>query len=197
MNWNPVEPKHHDALLSLARESIKFGIDNGSVMEVDPASYPAPLRETLSTYVTLHKRGDLRGCIGHLEARYPLVVDLVHSAYAAAFHDTRFPPVSEEELNEIDISISVLSPLEEIEFSSEEDLLQKVIPGKDGLVLQDHGLRGCFLPVMWERLPSPEIFLKFLKEKAGLPHSYWSETLRVFRFRAQKIPNGKGDSHLP
>ena len=124
-----------------------------------------------------------------LEACRPLVEDVAENACAAAFDDPRFEPLSKEEFDELDIHISVLSPPEEMTFVSEKDLLERVRPGVDGLILQEGGRRGTFLPSVWEELPDKELFLMHLKMKAGLPNTYWSDSLRVFRYTAEYFPD--------
>ena len=137
--------------------------------------------------MTLHLHGNLRGCIGSLEAFRPLLIDVAENAYAAAFEDPRFDPLSVEEFGELEISISILSPSEPITFSSEEDLLQKIRPGIDGLILIEGRRRSTFLPAVWEDLPNPKDFLAHLKLKAGLPVDYWSNSLQVRRYTVQEI----------
>ncbi len=187
MSSNEIDPRLHQTLLELARESIAYGLRHGREPSVDPQDYPPELRVPRATFVTLHRGGQLRGCIGTLEAHRPLVSDVVANAYAAAFSDPRFPPLSEPELDDLDISISVLTPPEEIHFHSEEELLEQLRPGIDGVILQEDGRRGTFLPSVWEQLPDRRQFLEHLKLKAGLPPGYWSDSLRAYRYTAQEI----------
>lgn len=152
-----------------------------------PEGTSLALLENRATFVTLEIAGQLRGCIGTLEAYRPLAEDVAANALAAACHDPRFPPLSPAECPEIKISISVLSSPEEILFSSENDLLGQIRPGMDGLILQEGIQRGTFLPSVWEQLPEKELFFEHLKQKAGLPFGYWSDTLRVFRYQSEYI----------
>lgn len=182
---------HQNLLLKLARESIcqtlepkASGFDS---LFQDLENIPE-FKEERATFVTLTINGALRGCIGMLEACRPLIEDVAENAKSAAFHDPRFPPLSRKEFEKIDIHISVLSPPEEITFSSEADLLECMRPGIDGLILQEGGRRGTFLPCVWEELPGKEEFLMHLKMKAGLPAGYWSDSLRVFRYTAEYFP---------
>ena len=162
----------------------------GTLEEKFPSIGTCPeLKEERATFVTLTIGGALRGCIGMLEACRPLVEDVAENACAAAFDDPRFEPLSKEEFDELDIHISVLSPPEEMTFVSEKDLLERVRPGVDGLILQEGGRRGTFLPSVWEELPDKELFLMHLKMKAGLPNTYWSDSLRVFRYTAEYFPD--------
>lgn len=140
-----------------------------------------------ATFVTLEIGGQLRGCIGMLEAHRPLANDVAENAFSAAFRDPRFPPLSDVEFDDLEISISVLSPPEEMSFSSEKDLLDQIRPGIDGLILEEGFRKGTFLPSVWEQLSEKEAFLEHLKQKAGLPPGYWSDTLRVFRYTAEYI----------
>ncbi len=170
------------ALLELARASIAHGLDHGTPLPVDPEAYDGRLREAGAAFVTLHLSGRLRGCIGSLEARRPLVVDVAHNAFAAAFSDPRFPPLTRPELERVEIEISILNPAEPIEAESEEALLEQLRPGTDGLILEEGPYRATFLPTVWESLPDPRDFLAQLKLKAGLPPHHWSPTLRFWRY---------------
>jgi AmmeMemoRadiSam system protein A len=140
-----------------------------------------------STFVTLHLDGQLRGCIGSLEAHRPLAEDVAANAFAAAFRDPRFPPVSRAEAARLALEISVLSPAEPMHFRSEADLLAQLRPGIDGLILSDLGRRGTFLPSVWSQLPAARDFLVHLKHKAGLPADHWSATLSVERYTTESF----------
>ena len=169
-------------LLTLARASIAHGLSKGHALPVKLADYPHTLTQPRATFVTLERHGQLRGCIGMLEAIRPLVEDVAENAYAAAFRDPRFPPLRDAELADLQLHISILSPAEALSFDSEADLLAQIRPGIDGLILHDHGHRGTFLPSVWEQLPDKTQFLQHLKQKAGLPAHYWSDTLQVSRY---------------
>jgi uncharacterized protein len=197
---NNMKPEHQQLLLQIARDAIFQSLEAAGrggrcFFQTLGKKFPdlgkvPELREERATFVTLTMDGALRGCIGMLEACRPLAEDVAENAKAAAFRDPRFPPLSEEEFEKIDIHISVLSPPEEITFSSEAGLLEQIRPGTDGLILQEGSRRGTFLPSVWEELPDKEQFLTHLKMKAGLPGSYWSGTLRVFRYTAEYFPDG-------
>ena len=148
---------------------------------------PDELEEERATFVTLTIDGSLRGCIGRLEACRSLAEDVAENAVSAAFHDPRFPPLSRDEFDRLNISISILSQPEEMLFASEHDLLSQIRPRTDGLILQEGERRGTFLPSVWAELPDQELFFEHLKLKAGLPAGYWSDTLRVFRYTAESI----------
>ncbi|WP_456417756.1 AmmeMemoRadiSam system protein A [Thiolapillus sp.] len=177
-------------LLQTARASIHTGLHEGHPLQVKPADYEPALQAQRATFVTLNKRGELRGCIGHLEAIQPLIKDVADNAFSAAFQDNRFPPLQKEEFDQIDIHISVLSPAEPLSFSSEQELLRQIRPGIDGLILQDGYYRGTFLPSVWEQLPTREAFLAHLKMKAGLPANYWSDSIQVSRYTTESFSEG-------
>lgn len=175
-------------LLSLARESIREGLESGHPTAVETDLWPAPLQARGASFVSLHRAdGSLRGCIGTLQRRQSLVADVAEHAYAAAFRDPRFPPLTPGELAPITIELSVLSEPEPLPVSSEAELLASVQPGEDGLILEDGAHRGTFLPAVWASLPEPEDFVRELKRKAGLPPDYWSDTLNVRRYRTESF----------
>jgi len=157
-------------------------------MKVDPGAFPAALRAERACFVTLKRHGELRGCIGHLEACAPLVCDVVENAFSAAFRDPRFAPLTPPELEDLEIHISVLTPAEPIAFDSEAELLRQIRPFVDGLILEEGLHRGTFLPSVWEQLPEPEQFLRHLKLKAGLGEHYWSGEMRVSRYETESFP---------
>lgn len=133
-------------------------------------------------FVTLTRAGELRGCIGTIEAHRPLADDARENALAAALRDPRFPPLTERELAEVSIELSVLSVPEPLPFADEADLLGRLRPGRDGLILVHGPQRGVFLPAVWRNLPTPATFLRQLKVKAGLAEDFWSPRLEVQRF---------------
>lgn len=169
-------------LLDLARQSIAHGLESGRPLKIDQADFPDELSQPRATFVTLERAGQLRGCIGMLEAMRPLAEDVAENAFSAAFRDPRFPPLSAAELVDLELHISVLSPAEAMHFDSEADLLKQLRPGLDGLILREDGRRATFLPAVWDDLPDPSQFLRHLKQKAGLPAAYWSDSLQVSRY---------------
>ncbi|MES9857823.1 MAG: AmmeMemoRadiSam system protein A [Sedimenticola sp.] len=185
---NTLNQEERQTLLSLAHDAITQGLEHQSPVKIDPAVYPEHLQATRAAFVTLHRNGQLRGCIGHLEAIQPLVQDVCDNAFAAAFRDPRFPPLSAAELADLELHISVLTPSSPMNFSSEEDLLRQLQPGIDGLILEDGRYRGTFLPSVWEQLPNPTDFLRRLKQKAGLAPDYWSKSLTVRRYYTESFP---------
>jgi len=178
-----VEAGQKITLLRIARESITSGLRPGQPLTVDTAEYHGALTETLASFVTLSREGKLRGCVGSLRATRPLIQDVAHAAFAAAFQDHRFAPLAQTELATTSIDISVLSTPEPLAVNSEQELLERLNPEVDGLILEDRGHSATFLPKVWEQLPEPGQFLAHLKHKAGLPGDYWSDSLRVHRYR--------------
>ena len=174
-------------MLRVARASIAHGLRQGRPLEVRIEDFDAALGEPRATFVTLNRQGRLRGCIGMLEAQRPLIRDVAENACAAAFRDPRFPPLTEVECDDLALHISVLSPSRALQFATENDLLQQLRPGIDGLILSDGARRGTFLPSVWEQLPGREQFLAHLKQKAGLPVDYWSDSLVVRRYTTESF----------
>lgn len=174
-------------LLRVAKASVGHGLERGSPLPVLPGEYPPALKAVRASFVTLELEGTLRGCMGHLEAFEPLVVDVAENAYAAAFRDPRFPGVTSTELADLEFHISVLSPAEPLSFSSERELIESLRPGVDGLILEDGTRRGTFLPSVWDSLADPTQFLAHLKIKAGLAPNHWSETLKISRYTTESF----------
>jgi len=174
-------------LLNIAREAIqkKARDQKLPVLEVD--SFAPSLRKKRASFVTLKKRGDLRGCVGTLKAEQPLVEDVQVRALAAAFHDFRFPPVDAEELDEIRIEVSVLTKPRTLVYESPEDLISELEPGLDGVVLSDGYHKATFLPQVWEKLPDVETFLSRLCYKMGVKPDLWQgKKLDVKTYRVIK-----------
>jgi uncharacterized protein len=180
-------PESRATLLAVALAAIERGLECGRPPAVQAADYPPELRDLRATFVTLRTAGNLRGCIGTCQPLRPLVEDVAHNAFAAAFQDPRFPPLAREELAGLHLHISLLSIPEPIAFASEQDLLAQVRPGVDGLLLEERSRKATLLPAVWEALPEAGVFLRHLKLKAGLPADYWSNTLKIYRYTAESI----------
>ena len=181
-------PGPHDALmLRTVDQTLALTLKNGKPPNVDIESFPDALKAEAATFVTLEKNGQLRGCIGSLQAHRPLILDLVANTYRAGFKDPRFKPLTAQELPDVAASISLLSTPEPMPFADEADLLSQLRPGIDGLILEDAGRRGTFLPQVWDQLPTAEAFFTRLKGKAGLPANHWSDTVKVQRYTVEKI----------
>ncbi|HQU15053.1 MAG: AMMECR1 domain-containing protein [Chromatiales bacterium 21-64-14] len=177
-----------DALLRVARESIAHGLEYGHPLTVDPFQFSEPLQVACATFVTLKQAGQLRGCVGALEASRPLVQDVAQNAYAAAFRDPRFPALTGDEAAALHIHIAVLSSAQPLEARDEADLLRQLRPGIDGLILEEEHHRSTFLPAVWAQISDPATFVRELKQKAGLAPDYWSDTLRVYRYTTESFP---------
>lgn len=170
------------ALLAIARNAIEkhFGRSTRTVIPHPALANPA------ATFVTLTQDGDLRGCIGSLEAHRPLAQDVAENAVAAAFRDPRFAPLSEDELDRTRVEVSLLEAPEAIDFEDEADALAQLRPGLDGLILTHGNRRATFLPQVWESLPEPQRFMSQLKLKAGLPAYFWDDDIGLARYGVQK-----------
>jgi AmmeMemoRadiSam system protein B/AmmeMemoRadiSam system protein A len=172
-------------LVDAAYTTLRHIAAKGRPPEVNISSFPPPLRAQRATFVTIELGGQLRGCVGTLAPAAPLIADVVANTYKAAIQDHRFKPMSADEIAQAAISISILSHLRPQPFVSETDLLDRVRPGVDGLVIRNGDRRALFLPKVWMDLPSPRDFLSRLKEKAGLPDAPLAGTTSAFRFTTE------------
>lgn len=169
-------------LLPIARNAISSALGNPLNMPEDALW----LQEPGATFVTLMQQGGLRGCIGSLEARRPLLEDVKANARAAAFRDPRFSPLAPEELPLTEIEVSLLSPLTPLRCKNRDEALDHLNPGIDGVVFEYAHCRSTFLPQVWERLSDPEQFLESLVRKAGLPAGFWADGIRLYRYTVSK-----------
>lgn len=174
-------------LLQIARDAIAHGLHYHKPLHVDTDQFSPELAQAKACFVTLYMDDDLRGCIGTLTPQQSLIEAVADNAYKAAFNDIRFPPLKEEEFGNLVISISVLGIPEKLECNDEPELLTKIRPGVDGLIFEDQGLKGTFLPSVWKSLPDPKEFLHHLKSKAGYHPDHWSSTVKVFRYETQSF----------
>jgi AmmeMemoRadiSam system protein A len=168
-------------LLDLARRSIGHGLLHRAPLVID--SYEPRWQEPRASFVTLKLAGQLRGCIGRLEARYQLPEDVARNAYAAAFEDPRFRAVAREESERLWIQISVLSSPEALSFASEGELMSQIKPGRHGLIIEREQHRATYLPSVWEQISETGEFLAQLKIKAGIsgpPERAWRYTTESF-----------------
>jgi len=138
-------------------------------------------------FVTLTQYGELRGCIGTLQAHRPLLHDVKSNAVSAALRDPRFAPLSAAELDITTVEISLLSPTQAMDFLNEADALAQLRPGVDGIVFEYGSYRSTFLPQVWEQLPLPRQFMAHLKRKAGLPDDFWAEDVKLSRYTVTKL----------
>ncbi len=180
--------REQEILLSLAREAITQAAHRRELPSVELEKLPAALQQHGASFVTLTKHGELRGCIGSLEAVRPLALDVRENALAAAFRDPRFSPLGPDELNDVRVEISVLSPPVRLEYKGAEDLIAKLRPGMDGVVIERGWNRATFLPQVWEKLPDPHQFLEHLCMKAYLPiNAYRQPGLDVYTYQVEKF----------
>ena len=176
-----VEP-YGRVLLPIARAAISRAL---SVH--DTADETAPwLAEHGACFVTLTQNGELRGCIGTLQAHRPLLLDVKSNAVSAAFRDPRFLPLTAEELDITTVEISLLSPTVPMNVRDEADALAQMRPNIDGIVFEFGHYRSTFLPQVWEDLAQPRLFLAMLRRKAGLPDDFWEEGVKLSRYTVTK-----------
>ena len=180
-------PKNVDhrgnVLLAIARATISEALGE-CVNEVNESS--SWLQEKGATFVTLTKNQALRGCIGTIEAYRPLLVDIKANAFAAAFRDPRFSPLTADELDLVRVEVSLLSAIQPISFSSEQDALLQLQSGIDGVVFEFGTYRSTFLPQVWGQLPDPVVFMAHLKHKAGLDFDFWDDKIKLYRYSVSK-----------
>jgi uncharacterized protein len=185
---SPLNEDERSILLRLAREALEAGVCNKPLSQLDLNALPASLREPGATFVTLTRRGELRGCVGALEAYQPLALDVREHAIAAALQDFRFPPVQPDELPEIAIEVSRLTAPQKLDYDHPEDLPELLKPGVDGVVLRDGMRRATFLPQVWEKIPDPSDFLGNLCWKMGADASYWRyKKLQVYIYQVEEF----------
>ena len=175
-----IKDRYSDFMLEICRDSIKAGLDNQQIAIT--SKVPPVFNQLGACFVTLNINGRLRGCIGSIVAHQPLIIDLAQHAYDSAFRDNRFPPLTKEEYEKIDISISLLSPPTKMQFKDEQDLLNKIIPFEDGIIIRDGGHQAVYLPSVWEQIPNKVDFLNNLKIKAGLAPNHFSSTFEAFKY---------------
>ncbi|MBL4567201.1 MAG: AmmeMemoRadiSam system protein A [Porticoccus sp.] len=168
-------------LLSLARESIRVRLLFERDLCIDETAFSPALQQQAASFITLHKKDKLRGCIGSDQASKPLVTDVVHHAMASAFDDPRFPAVTLDEESTLQIKISVLTTPVPLSFASEQELLDQLAPNEDGLTIEMGAHRATFLPTAWNRLPGKIEFLEQLKLKAELPPGFWSDDIKAWQ----------------
>ena len=170
---NLLTSEERSRLLDLARQALEVGVQGQPLQPLDLESLPPRLREPGATFVTLTKHGELRGCIGALEAYLPLAEDVREHAVAAGTQDYRFSAVQTGELADINIEISRLTLPVELPYTRPQDLPGLLRPHQDGVILKDGFHRATFLPQVWEKLPDPETFLTHLCYKMGVMPDLW------------------------
>ena len=169
---------HADFVVALTRTVIKSVFDKSQMT----INYPQVFDEMGACFVTLEKGGALRGCIGSILPNQPLINDMVQHAKDAAFKDPRFAPLRPEELDEVKISVSLLSNPRRMQFKDEADLINQMVPYQDGIIIKDGNLQAVYLPTVWNEIPNKQEFLASLKVKAGMQANYFSPTFEAYRF---------------
>ncbi len=189
MKVSVLSPEERLYLLSLAQRTIDRALLNQPRIDLTAEDLTPKLQEDGASFVTLRKQnGALRGCIGSLAARRPLAEDVRENALSAAFGDPRFPPLTSAEFSHVGVEVSVLTAPAPLNFDDADDLLRKLRPNVDGVILEHGRRRATFLPQVWEQLPDPEGFLGHLCYKAGLPLNAWRwPDLKIFIYQVEKF----------
>ncbi len=181
-------------LIRLARQTIEKHLKMESAEPVGPEELADPdLQARRGVFVTLKKRGQLRGCIGSLTGTETIIDGVRRHAVNAAFNDYRFSPVTAAELPELNIEVSVLTEPRPLAYQDADDLVRQLRPQVDGVILQDAaGRSATFLPQVWEQLPSAPLFLGQLCLKAGLPDNAWKTgNLQIQTYQVQYFEEGR------
>jgi uncharacterized protein len=168
-----LSPDERKILLEQARDAILHGVRNEALLPIEAGSLPEHLKMSGATFVTLTEDGELRGCVGSLEAYQALIEDVREHAQAAAFHDYRFPPVQAKEIDHLHIEISYLTPPQVLDYTTPEDLISQLRPGVDGVILLDGFRRATFLPQVWDKIADTDSFLCQLCLKMNAPANQW------------------------
>lgn len=185
---NQLSGEEQKLLLETARNAIRKELNKEEKLPLVMEEYSPILQENGACFITLKTKGVLRGCVGSIEVVQPLIRDVRDRAVAAAFQDYRFPPLTLPELDEIRIEISRLTQPCKLNYEDAEDLINKLRPQIDGVILRYQTRRATFLPQVWEQLPSPELFLNRLCVKMGLDQSAWrSVKLQVETYQVEKF----------
>jgi AmmeMemoRadiSam system protein A len=180
--------KEKQILLHLARQALESGVRRQPLLPLDPSLLTPALSVKGASFVTLTVHGNLRGCIGALEPYQPLADDVREHAVAAAMEDYRFPPVQEKELTDIEIEVSRLTFPVPLKYTDANDLISKLHPGVDGVILRDGIRRATFLPQVWEKIPYPAEFLANLCYKMGAsPDTWQNKHLEVLVYQVEEF----------
>ncbi len=175
-------------LIEIAKDAIKEKLTGEKLIDKKAllSTHPELAKEGAS-FVTLHKSGRLRGCIGSLVAHRPLLKDIISNAKSAAFEDPRFEPLDAKEFDELSFEVSLLSAPEALRYHDSEDLRRKIKPNRDGVILRLGRHQATYLPQVWEQLPEFDAFFTSLCQKAGLPQNCLSLHPEIFIYHVEKI----------
>jgi AmmeMemoRadiSam system protein A len=175
-------------LLELARQALEDGVHGRLLEKLSLEELSPILREPGASFVTLTKKGELRGCVGTLEAYQPLAEDVREHAVAAALQDYRFSPVAPEEVAVLKIEISRLTPPRLLEYEEPDELLARLRPGIDGVILREGIRRATFLPQVWHKIPDPNRFLGHLCQKMGVDENYWrNNSVNIYTYQVEEF----------
>lgn len=182
---NNISEKSKKYLLYLARETIKLKSKNIWLSKEDALNLSEDIKTNGGGFVTLHKNGELRGCIGYILPEYPIYQTVIENAYNAAYSDYRFPPVKQEEISDLIIEISILTPPVKIEYKDFSELSNLIIPNKDGVIIKKGFNSATFLPQVWDQLPTFDDFFSNLCRKARLDSHEWKKnSLTIETYKA-------------
>lgn len=182
-----LDPQDRRELLALARESIEAALPSGELLPCVQKAFAPQLLQRRSSFITLHARGELRGCCGTIDALHPLAEDVWRNAWASAFGDHRFARLSASEWPHVDLHVSLLSQPEPLSVRDESELIDRLRPYVDGLILELGSSRATFLPTVWQQLCDRQRFVRQLKVKAGWPATFWSPQIRIWRFTTESF----------
>ena len=184
--------KEKNIILQIAKDAIKEAVLKEHIINRDELIQKYPfLKEKGAVFVTINEFNQLRGCIGSIIAHQSLIDDIIKNAKSAALSDPRFLPLTKDELDNIEVEVSILTPPKPMPYSSIDDLKQKIKPGVHGVILNYRGYQATYLPSVWEQLPNFDIFFRSLCQKAGLPGNCLSYHPDIFVYEAIKIEDKK------
>ena len=175
------------AIIDIVSKALDEAVLHNQIFSPQRDDYDDVMFNKGASFITLEKNNKLRGCIGSIFPNVAIADDLAKNTFAAAMNDSRFSPITKDELKKITFKVSLLTGFEEIKYSSYDDLLKQIKPKIDGVLLKDGKRQGVFLPSVWKDLPNKKEFLTELKIKAGLSPTYWSDNIEFFRFRSVEI----------
>ena len=185
---NELSVGDRSVLLKIARRAIQSQLNGEETTEINLENYSPSLQQPGASFVTLTKKGLLRGCVGSIAATQALVIDVRERAVGAAFHDHRFPTLTQSELSAVRIGISRLTSPRPLTYNSPDELTRLLRPGIDGVILSFQSRRATFLPQVWKQLTTPEVFLSRLCTKMGLEDSFWKTSkMGIEIYQAEKF----------
>ncbi len=186
--WSSLTNEQKRVILDIAKAAIKEAVLNKKLINKDELIRKYPwLKQKGAVFVTINEFNNLRGCIGSIIAHQSLIDDIIHNAKAAALNDPRFRPLSPEELDKIEVEVSLLTPPKPLPYKDILDLKQKIRPGIDGVILSYNGYQATYLPSVWEQLPIFEEFFSTLCQKAGLSSNCLELHPDIYIYEAIKI----------